>query len=82
LADMVEEPIVMAGAGAAAGVRVEEIEPPITTAVFEPLVWTATIVVEAPEPRVMDEPGSIVWPAVTKFDDGAGLGVAVEPPVF
>ena len=54
-------------------------EPPITTTVFEPLVWTATIVVEAPEPRVMDEPGSIVWPPVTKLDDGAGLGVAVEP---
>jgi hypothetical protein len=63
----------------AAGVRIEEIEPPITTMVFEPLVWTATTVAEGLEPRVIDEPGGIVWPAVTKLDGWAGLGVAGEP---
>lgn len=55
------------------GVSVDEIEPPTTTMVFEPLVWTATTVVEAPDPRVIDEPGSIVCPAVTKLDVGAAL---------
>lgn len=59
------------GAVIATGAGVEEMEPPITTTVSEPLVWTAINVVELPEPRVMDEPGRIVWPAVTT--GGAGM---------
>lgn len=66
MAVMVDGPTVMTGRGmasgaeVAAGASVDEMEPPITTMVFELLVWTAMTVVDEPDPRVMDEPGSMV----------------------
>jgi len=38
-----------------------ELESPTTSTVFCPVVWRAMIVVEGPEPIVIDEPGASVW---------------------
>lgn len=46
----------------------------------EPLdVWRAIIVVEGPEPRVMEAPGESVWPEMMYWD--CAFGVMVEEPM-
>jgi len=64
LAAMTEDPMVRAGGVLVIGPIVDVDEPTISK-VFEESVRKATTVVASPEPTVMLEPGTRVWPAST-----------------
>ena len=80
---MVWEPIVMGPgrkvgmAGFTRGMGIVEV--PMTSAGWDPEVWSARTVVDAPVPIVIVEPGARVWPWMMYCD--AALGVMVWEPM-
>ena len=71
---MISEPTVRAG-GLVSVVPRMEVLGPYTRAVVPPDVCRARTVLEASEPRVMEEPGFKVWPEIMYWDWAFGVMV-------